>query len=82
MQETPAGHHYKKRRRRTLSPDEVAEIVAATKEPYRMHADVARQYRVSSQLVGTLVRESVRQPEKLEAQRQRVRLDEDRRDAI
>ena len=47
-----------------------------------MHSDIAQQYRVSSHLVGQLVRESVRQPEKLEAQRQRARLDDDRRDAI
>ena len=48
----------KKRRRRDLSPDEIDAIVEATKQPYKLQKDVAKQYNVNRKLVGALVRES------------------------
>ena len=33
---------YKKRHRKDLSADEIEKILAATKEPYRLHRDVAQ----------------------------------------
>ena len=76
--EKPVGWAYKKRHRKELSAEEVAAIVSATRKPYHLYDDVAKQFRVSSQLVSRLAKESERQPEKLEALHRRMKLDEDK----
>ena len=62
--------------------EEVEAIIKAAKEPYRLHKDIAQKFRVSSQLVGGLVRDSVKCPEKLAALHQRVKDDVVKKDAI
>ena len=72
----------KKRHRKDLSIEEIEEIVDAAKEPFRYHKDIAQKFRVPAQLVSTLVRESQKKPENLEARRDREHLDERKRQAI
>ena len=42
QQDSRAGRKFKKRHRKDLTADEIEEIIAASKEPYRIHADIAR----------------------------------------
>ena len=62
---------FKKRHRKDLSSTEVAELVRATKEPYRLHKDIAKEFQVPVSLVSRFAKESVREPEKLDQLRQR-----------
>ena len=57
-------------------------IVAATRKPYHMYNDVAKQFRVTSKLVGKLVFESKHEPEKIEMLRRMKRGIDERKDAI
>ena len=54
----------KKRHVKDLSLDEIDLIVSATKEPYRLHKDIAQQFRVSALLVSGLAREAEKNPQK------------------
>ena len=67
--ERPCSSKFKKRNRKDLSPEEIEEIVKATKQPYRMQKDIAQQFRITAHLVSGLVLESKRQPEKLKKTR-------------
>ena len=62
---------FKKRHRKDLTSEEVAKLVEATKEPYRTHKDVAKEFQVPVPLVHTLAKEAVKKPEKLAALRRR-----------
>ena len=64
-----AGRRSKKRHRSQLSADEVEEIIEASKVPYKRHKDIAFEHRFSHTLIGRLIRESTRAPEKLKALR-------------
>ena len=57
-------------------------IVSATKEPYKHHKDVSQQFRVSARLVSVLVQESIKNPSKLKAHRDKEIVDEQKRIAI
>ena len=72
----------KKRLRKDLTVDEIKSILAAAKKPFHRHQDIAQQFRVTSSLVGRLVRESRRQPEKMEKRCQDEKLHEEKRTAI
>lgn len=82
IMESPPNWKYKKRHRKELSVEDIESIVAASKEPFQYHSVIAKRFRISELLVRTLIKEAKKQPEKLEAQRQRVQLDIDKRDAI
>ena len=43
---------FKKRHRKDLSSTEVAELVRATNEPYRLHKDIAKEFQVPVSLVS------------------------------
>ena len=73
---------YKKRHRKDLTVDEVEALVAATKQPFRLHRDVAQQFRVSTNLVSCLVLEAERKPEKLSKKRDLERKAEEKRRAV
>ena len=57
------GTKLRKRHRRELSADEIADIVAATRKPYHKIKDVALQHRVTPSLVGRLVKDVEKDPE-------------------
>ena len=42
------------------------QVLAATKEPYRLHKDIAKEFRIPAILVSRLLKESQLKPEKLE----------------
>ena len=73
--DTPPGRYYRKRRRRELHPEEIEKIVATSREPFQRYEDVAKEFRISKTLVGTLVKEAKKQPEKLQALRNRIKND-------
>ena len=72
----------KKRRRKDLSIEEVEAIVAAAEEPFKHHKDISQQFRVSARLVSGLVQDSIKNPKKLNAYREKETLDERKRMAI
>ena len=72
----------KKRHLKNLSEDEVDKIIATSKKPGWLMKDIARKYRIASQLVGKLCREAVRKPEDRERRLERKQLNEDKRQAI
>ena len=49
---------FKKRHRKDLSSDEVAELLLATQKPYRLQKDIAKQFHVPAILVSRLVKEA------------------------
>ena len=55
----------KKRYRKDLTADEIEKILEETKQPFCYHRVVADKFKITVQLVTTLVRESKKQPEKL-----------------
>ena len=59
-------HKFKKRHRKELNAREIEEIVAAAKQPFQYHKDVAQRFKITKELVGRLVKESRQQPEKHE----------------
>ena len=73
---------YKKRHRKDLTADEVEAIVAATKEPYRLHKDIAQQFHVSAILVGRLAKEAARKPGMVETWRNEDQYEERKKLAI
>lgn len=73
---------YKKRHLKDLGLDEVHGIIEAAQEPFRTHKDVAQQFRVPVPLVGGLVRDSLKRPEKIEALTERALTLERKKDAI
>ena len=54
----------KRYRRRQLTDDQEAEIVHACAAEFESHADVAARYRISTHLVGRIVREHKELPDK------------------
>ena len=56
----------KKRHRKDLSYEEIKQVLEATKQPYRLHKDIAKEFRIPAILVSRLVKESQLKPEKLE----------------
>ena len=70
------GSKFKKRHRKDLSLEEVEAIVAATKQPYCHHKDVAQRFRIPAQLVSGLVEEAKNKPEKLQQYREKELLHE------
>ena len=64
-QELVPGKYYRPRRRKHLTIEEQEQILNAHMIPWMTQQDVARQFRVTAQLVRDLVRESRHQPEKL-----------------
>ena len=57
-------------------------IIAATNVPYRLHKDIAQQYRVTSQLVGVLARLEKKEPKKFEILRLREAKQIEKKEAI
>ena len=66
--------HFKKRHRKDLSPDEIDQIVEATKRPFCMLKYVALQFQITRDLVSSLAKEALKNPEKLEKHRLRASL--------
>ena len=56
---------YKKRQRKDLAANDIEKILEATKQPFMMQKDVAQQFKISHRLVVNLVREAMKQPDKL-----------------
>ena len=73
---------FKKRHRKDLTVEEVEDIIEATKQPYRLHNDVAKEFRVSHQLVSRLYQESLKGSKKIEDQIEREELDNRKRLAV
>ena len=73
---------YKKRHRKDLSPEDIEAIIAAAKVPHRLHKDIAQEFKIPAILVGKLVKESMKEPEKLEAYRTRLQQAEGKKQAI
>ena len=67
---------FKKRHRKDLTAEEIESIVADTEKPFKLIKDVALEYKISPQLVGVLIRESKNGSGKLEALRERMRVQE------
>ena len=65
-----------------MSVEEIEAIVAAAREPFRLHKDIAQKFRVPALLVSGLVKEAEKQPEKLQAKRENEILEEKKRMAI
>ena len=63
---------YKKRQRKDLTPEEIDAIIKATSEPFALHKDIAKRFRITHHLVGGLVKDSKKRPEKLEADRKKL----------
>ena len=57
---------FKKRLRKDLSVEEIENIIAATKQPYKLHTDIAKEFRVSYHLVSGLYKESLKGSKKIE----------------
>ena len=72
----------KKRHLKDLSKDEIEAIISSAKKPFYRHQDIAKDYRVTKSLVGRLVRESARQPEKMRKRVENEKILEDKKDAI
>ena len=68
------GTKLRKRQRRELSADEIADIVAATKKPYCQIKDVALQHRVTPSLVGRLVKDVEKNPQMIQQLRDQVEI--------
>ena len=49
-----------------MTSEEISQVLAATREPYRLHKDIARQFQIPASLVGRLVKEAELKPEKLQ----------------
>ena len=64
------GQKFKKRHRKDLTADEIQAVINATKKPFHFYKDVAKEFRIPVTLVGSLVKDSEKRPEKLEARRQ------------
>ena len=47
-----------------MSDAEIKKILEATKKPFNLHKDVAQQFMVSTRLVGAIVYEAEKCPEK------------------
>jgi transposase-like protein len=78
--ESVPARQYKARHRSSLSAAEQQEIVEAYADQYVPQKEVARRFRVSPQLVGSLVRDSKKKPEKLRAVKEKEkRLAEEKR---
>ena len=79
-QELVPGKYYRPRRRKHLSIEDQEQILNAHMIPWMTQKDIARQFRVTEQLVRDLVRECRHQPEKLQMAKERSanrrRLDE------
>ena len=73
---------FKKRHRKDLTPDEIEAIVAASKEPHRLHKDIAQQFQIPTTLVGRLVKESSEAPTKLEIYRCKLQLNDCKKEVI
>ena len=73
---------YKKRHRKDLTPEEIEAIVAAAKVPNKLHKDIAQEFKIPAILVGKLVKESTVNPEKLDGYRTRLKLKEEKKQAI
>ena len=72
----------KKRHRKDLSVEEIQAIVRESEEPFRYHKDIAQKFRIPARLVGALVQESQKKPEKLQSQFHKELLEERKRQAI
>ena len=64
----------KKRHRKDLTADEIEAIVIATRQPFCLLKDVALRFREPVTLVGRLVSEAEKKPEKQTALRERLKL--------
>jgi len=76
-QSEPAGNYYKKRHRKELSTAEIVDIVHCYVIECASQADVARKHRISVQLVGRLVAEAKKKPEKLRDMKARQKQKQD-----
>ena len=76
------GTKLRKRHRRELSADEIADIVAATKKPYCQIKDVALQHRVTPGLVGRLVKDAEKNSQMIQQLRDQVEMLQQKRDAV
>ena len=65
-----------------MTVEDVEAIVAAAKQPFNHHKEVAKLYRVPAQLVSGLVKEAEKKPEKLNQYREKELLHEQKRQAI
>ena len=57
---------FKKRYRKDLTYEEITHILAAAKEPHKLHKDIAQQFHIPANLVGRLLKEADQKPEKLQ----------------
>ena len=62
--------------------EELENIIEATKKPFRLHVEIAKEFRVSVSFVSSLYRESLRNPEKLKRQKEQEELDNQKKLAI
>ena len=62
---------YKRRHRKDLTPDEIDDIIRRTYEPFTMYRDIAQRFHITERLIGDLVKESKKRPEKLEDNRKK-----------
>ena len=60
---------FKRRYRKDLSVDELEKIVAATKQPFRLHKDIAQEFMITARLVGVISSEAEKKPKKLDLKR-------------
>ena len=65
-----------------MNPFEVESIIKAASEPYKHQVDIAKQYKVSVQLVGRLVKKSVEAPEKIAYLHHKAELEQRKKDAV
>ena len=65
-----------------MSVEDVEAIVAAAKQPFNHHKEVAKLYRVPARLVSGLVKEADKKPDKLNQYREKILLHEQKRQAI
>ena len=81
-QEQVPARHYKARHRNSLSWAEQLEIVEAYADHNIPQKEVARRFRISPQLVGSLVRDSKKKPEKLRVVKEKEKRQDEEKQAI
>ena len=69
--ETIPGRQYRPRRRKDLTLDEQREIINSYNSKYLPQKEIARQFRVTVQLVRDLLDDEKKKPEKLRERKER-----------
>lgn len=66
MAEPIQSNNYRRRHRKELAFEEIEVIIELSEKQYWSHADIAKKMRISETLVGRLVRQSIKQPMKIQ----------------